>query len=191
MESPPPFDSLKPENLDAILEGNPASCLGFIPDLWLLVDTTFQTLWILRGRQVEASYHVSTSDKGLDNRDGSGGTPPGVHVVAQKIGQDAAIGTIFSSREPTGETWRPDWNEDPTRAAHDLILTRILVLDGCEEGTNRGPGIDSRERYIYIHGTNREDLLGKAVSRGCIRMSNTDIIDLHDRVEEGTPLVII
>ncbi len=62
----------------------------------------------------------------------------------------------------------------------DLILTRILTLDGLEDGINRGPGHDSLERYIYLHGTNHEDLLGRPVSCGCVRLSNTDICALFD-----------
>ena len=67
-----------------------------------------------------------------------------------------AAGTVFVSREPTGETWSGEPRDD------DLILTRILTLDGHEDGVNRGPGCDSLERYIYLHGTNHEALLGRA-----------------------------
>ncbi len=75
------------------------------------------------------------------------------HPRADRRG--AAPGTVFVSREPTGETWRGEARDD------DLILTRILTLDGLEDGVNRGAGCDSLERYIYLHGTNHEDLLGR------------------------------
>ena len=84
-----------------------------------------------------------------------------------------------SSREPTGETWRGEACDD------DLILTRILTLDGLEDGVNRGPGCDSLARYIYLHGTNHETLLGRPVSHGCVRLSNDDVRELFDRVREG------
>jgi lipoprotein-anchoring transpeptidase ErfK/SrfK len=45
-------------------------------------------------------------------------------------------------------------------------------------------------RYIYIHGTNAESLLGTPASLGCIRMNNIDVIDLYDRVDVGTPVEI-
>ena len=48
----------------------------------------------------------------------------------------------------------------------------------------------SGDQYA-IHGTNRPDSIGKAASYGCIRMSNQDILDLYDRVEVGTPVVML
>jgi len=163
------------------------SCTGLNPGLWLLVDSAAQALWLVREGHAERGWTVSTSDKGLDNREGSGGTPPGVHRVVRKIGADAAPGTVFVSREPTGEIWAGP------AAPHegDLILTRILVLDGCEEGVNRGEGIDSRARYIYLHGTNHETLLGTPVSHGCVRLASADIMEVFDLVDEGAPLVIV
>ena len=65
-------------------------------------------------------------------------------------------------------------------------MTRILWLTGLEPGHNSGPGIDSYTRYIYLHGTQEEGLLGQAVSKGCVRMANQTIIDLFKMVEEGT-----
>ncbi len=158
---------------------------------WLLIDTTGQALYQVRDRDILSLWPVSTATVGLNNRDSSGGTPPGVHRIAQKIGTDAPVGTVFDSRKPTGETWDPQWNEQPERLEKDLILSRILVLEGLEPGVNQGPGVDSRQRFIYIHGTNREDLIGQAVSHGCIRMNNHHMIDLFDRVAEGDLLVII
>ena len=56
----------------------------------------------------------------------------------------------------------------------------MITLDGLEEGWNRGPGRDSLARFIYLHGTNREDLLGTPASHGCVRMANADILHLFD-----------
>src|SRR5205085_10183567 len=75
--------------------------------------------------------------------------------------------------------------------AADLILTRILTLDGAEAGVNHGAGCDSLERYIYVHGTNQEAALGSAASHGCVRLRNADVIALFDRVSEGDWLVIV
>ena len=47
---------------------------------------------------------------------------------------------------------------------------------------NAGPGIDTFDRYIYIHGTNQEHLLGQPVSHGCIRMANRDVAELFDAI---------
>ncbi len=43
---------------------------------------------------------------------------------------------------------------------------------------------------IGIHGTPQPELLGRAVSKGCIRMRNDDVIRLYDRVRIGTPVVV-
>ena len=153
---------------------------------WLLVDIAGQRLVLLRGSAPVGAWPVSTSAVGLDNRQDSGGTPPGLHRIERRIGAGAAPGTVFASREPTGAVWQAG-QESPA----DLILTRILTLDGCENGLNRGPGIDSRERYIYLHGTNHEDQIGTPVSHGCVRLTNTDICDVFERTAEGDPVVII
>jgi UDP-N-acetylmuramate--alanine ligase len=69
-------------------------------------------------------------------------------------------------------------------------LTRILRLEGLEEGINKGPGVDSFERYIYIHGTGREDLIGTPLSHGCVCLRNLDIIRLFGMVKESTLVYI-
>jgi lipoprotein-anchoring transpeptidase ErfK/SrfK len=42
-----------------------------------------------------------------------------------------------------------------------------------------------------IHGSNEPDTIGTAVSSGCIRMLNEDVVDLYDRVKVGTPVVVL
>ncbi|MCK9996563.1 MAG: L,D-transpeptidase [Candidatus Krumholzibacteria bacterium] len=155
---------------------------------WLLIDVFDQRLILLQDNVINAIWPVSTSTAGLDNRQDSGGTPPGLHNIHEKIGEGIEPGTIFESRQPTDILWRPDGKES---GDGDLILTRILTLDGLEEGVNRGPGIDSQARYIYIHGTNHEAAIGSPESGGCVRMTNIDIVKLFDLVEEEDPVVII
>jgi lipoprotein-anchoring transpeptidase ErfK/SrfK len=67
----------------------------------------------------------------------------------------------------------------------DLILTRILWLEGLDPGN-----ANTRDRFIYIHGTNHEDRIGQPDSHGCIRMRGPDLVELFERVEIGTPVVI-
>ena len=155
-------------------------------DRWLLVDVAGQRLVLLSGDTQRGGWPVSTAAAGLDNQQDSGGTPAGVHRIAEKIGADCPAGTVFSSRKPTGTVWQPG-QETPD----DLILTRILTLDGCQPGINRGPGIDSLARYIYLHGTNHEPLIGQPVSHGCIRLTNADITAVFDLIEQGDTVVII
>ena len=111
-------------------------------------------------------------------------TPPGWHRIHARIGEGAPSGAVFVSREATGDRWKGE------PEAADLILTRILTLEGLEDGVNRGPGHDSLERYIYIHGTNHEEELGRPASHGCVRMGNADVIDLFARVAVGDPVVV-
>lgn len=158
---------------------------------WLLVDVISQRLILLEATRVRATWPVSTAACGLDNRQDSGGTPCGLHRIHRKIGHGAEPGMIFSSRRPTGFLWRPTGDPAGGSSGDDLILTRILTLEGLEDGVNRGPGIDSRARYIYIHGTNHEQKIGSPESGGCVRMTNDDVVDLFSRVEEGDPVVIL
>ena len=95
---------------------------------------------------------------------------------------------VFKAREPTGEIWTPAL--DAQAPGRDWILTRILWLEGLEPGKNKGGTVDTRNRYIYIHGTNEEHKLGMPASHGCIRMRNADVIDLFDLVEVGTEVRI-
>ena len=156
------------------------------PRRWLLVDVAAQRLILGHGPEPLLVRPVSTARAGINCRRDSGGTPCGVHRIHRKIGRDAPLGAVFVGREPTGRVWHPGEAAEPD----DLILTRILTLEGCEEGINRGEGVDSLARFIYIHGTNHEDALGTPVSHGCVRLANEDVRDLFDQVEEGDPVVI-
>ncbi|MEM7565489.1 MAG: L,D-transpeptidase, partial [Pseudomonadota bacterium] len=64
----------------------------------------------------------------------------------------------------------------------DEITSRILWLDGLEDGVNRGGVYDTYQRYIYIHGTSDEKRIGERVSHGCVRMKNHDVIELFEEV---------
>jgi lipoprotein-anchoring transpeptidase ErfK/SrfK len=163
----------------------PGSPFVELPERFILVDADRQRLLLLESGEVQAEYPVSTAAAGIGGEDGSLRTPPGWHRIDARIGEGAPSGAIFKSRERTGEIWRG------APEADDLILTRVLTLDGLEEGVNHGPGHDSRERYIYIHGTNHERELGQPASHGCVRMANADVIDLFERVAEGDPVVIV
>jgi lipoprotein-anchoring transpeptidase ErfK/SrfK len=127
---------------------------------------------------VTATWLVSTSRFGLGFEEGSFRTPTGRFMIAEKIGEDAPAGMIFRSRLATGKVAEQGGEED-------LVLTRILWLEGLDP-----QNANTRQRYIYIHGTNQEHLIGTAASHGCIRLRNDDMIDLFDRVREGTHVEI-
>jgi len=145
----------------------------------LRVDVGRQVLDVVRDGDVRATYPVSTSRFGLGTEPGSLKTPLGAFEICEKIGDGAPLGAVFKSRHPTGEIATPGGDED-------LILTRILWLAGKDpENAN------TRGRYIYIHGTNQEDLIGSPASHGCVRMRNADIAELFREIPEGTPVHIV
>lgn len=129
-------------------------------------------------------FPVSTARNGAGELAGSFCTPRGAHRIAQKIGADASLFAVFKARVSTGEIWTPEL--EATEPGRDWILSRILWLDGLEPGKNQGDSVDSHDRYIYIHGTNEEGQVGTAVSHGCIRMRNTDVVALFDLVSVDT-----
>ncbi|MBT2970666.1 MAG: hypothetical protein B6D72_10005 [gamma proteobacterium symbiont of Ctena orbiculata] len=140
------------------------------------------------GRTVK-SYPVSTAANGPGEICGSECTPRGKHRIRLKIGEGCEENTVFVARRPTGERFsRRLATSAPQR---DWILTRILWLTGIEKGRNRGGEVDSLRRFIYIHGTPDSEPMGSAASHGCIRMRNRDLIDLFERVENGTQVEIV
>ena len=152
------------------------------------IDLDRQRLDLHVGGELCRSWPVSTAANGPGEQEGSECTPRGNHVIRAKIGAGAAPGTVFVARRPTGERYTPALG-----AAHperDWILTRILWLSGTELGRNRLGGVDTMRRYIYIHGCPDEVDVTTPGSHGCIRMRNDDVIDLFDRVETGTKVLI-
>lgn len=127
-----------------------------------------------------ATYAISTSKFGLGDQPGSNCTPLGECEIAQKIGGGQPSGMKFKSRRPTGEIVAPN---SPGR---DPIVSRILWLRGLEPCNAH-----AYDRYIYIHGTPEESLLGQPKSYGCIRMRSADVIDLYDRVGPGAKVIIL
>jgi lipoprotein-anchoring transpeptidase ErfK/SrfK len=124
------------------------------------------------------TYPVSTSRFGVGSEKGSFKTPTGRFRVAQKIGDGLPSSTVFVGRVPL----EADEVRPPTE---DLVMSRILWLDGLDEHN-----ANTRDRFIYIHGTTHEDKVGEAASHGCVRMRNKDVIELFELVGEGTPVVI-
>ena len=147
--------------------------------MMIFISIALQEMQLLddSGRKVQ-TYPISTSRFGLGSVPDSNYTPLGRFRIAQKIGHGAPERTIFRSRRAAG-TW------DGSEAAEDYVLTRILWLEGLEENN-----ANTFSRYIYIHGTNQEDRIGQPASHGCIRLTNGDVVDLFDRVDLATEVVI-
>ena len=142
------------------------------------VSVRDQRLILTRDGEELRSYPISTSRFGIGTGEGSLKTPLGRFRIVEKIGDGAAPGTIFKARVALG----PD---DPPPDTEDFITSRILWLDGLEE-----ENANTRDRFIYIHGTKHEDEIGTPASHGCIRMRNADVIELFELVDETTQVVI-
>lgn len=139
--------------------------------------------------EILLSYPVSTAKNGAGETLNSGRTPRGKHVVRAKIGEGCPENTVFVRRRLTGEVYSPQLAQQfPHR---DWILSRILWLSGQEVGFNRLGKHDSMRRFIYIHGTPDSEPMGVPLSHGCIRMRNTDIIELYSMIPNGTEVEIV
>src|SRR6266481_7141327 len=137
-----------------------------------------QQLTVIRDGETDRSYPISSSRFGLGTEEGSFKTPTGNFRISQKIGGDMPSGTIFRSRVALGP-------EDPLPSTEDLVMSRILWLDGLDDHN-----ANTRDRFIYIHGTKHENKIGNPASHGCVRMRNADVIELFDLVDVGAPVVI-
>src|SRR5215813_4650125 len=137
-----------------------------------------QQLTVKDDEQPIRTFPVSTSRFGIGTEEGSFKTPTGRFRVAKKIGSDMPNGTIFVGRVPLQPDQAPPMTED-------LVTSRILWLDGIDD-----QNANTRDRFVYIHGTKHEHKIGMAASHGCVRMRNADVIELFEMVDEGTSVVI-
>ena len=129
------------------------------------------------------SYSISTALNGVGEQEGSYKTPRGRHYISEMYGHSAPINSVFVARRLTGEICSPELMlEFPER---DWILTRIMRLSGLEDGINMGGNVDTFNRYIYIHGCPDSCQMGVPLSHGCVRMRNSDVVELFDLVNIG------
>jgi len=161
---------------------------GFTDEV-IYVSIKEQKLYHIQHDSIIKEYIISSSVYGIGNTSGSNKTPIGLHNIRKKYGEKTPIngkmtGRVFQGNIATIYT-------DQTKSKTDDVTSRILWLEGLEKGKNKGEGIDSFKRYIYIHGTSEEGRLGKPASHGCIRMKNKEVIDLYNLVEVGTLVLIL
>jgi len=136
----------------------------------LVVDTEARFLYLLRGEGRALRYGVGVGKAGLEFE---------------------GVGLIQYKRE-----W-PRWTPTP-----DMIRREPERYGPLANGMEPGPTnpLGSRALYLFkdgvdtlyrIHGTNEDWSIGRAVSSGCIRLLNQDVIDLHRRVQNGTRVVVL
>ena len=146
-------------------------------------------LHFYRSGTIIRSLVISYGKNPISCQQDSLGTPTGLHEVSDKIGQGAPKGMIFKGRVSTGECWHA--REDAGPGQRNFVTTRILRLRGLEPGFNAGPGIDSHDRYIYIHGTNHPEVFPENISHGCLLLLDDDLIQLFRDIETGTHVYIV
>lgn len=167
---------------DPVARGTPPRYPILMSDIRLRVSVPGQRLEVWEGDTLARTYPISTSRFGIGTEPGSLRTPPGRLRVARKIGADLPSGAVLKERQWTGSIWS---SEDPYQEDADLILSRILWLEGLDPDN-----ANTLDRYIYIHGTNQEHLIGQPASHGCVRMNNRDVAELFDQIPEGTEVTI-
>jgi len=150
----------------------------------IVVSIDQQKLWHIRGQDCR-TYVVSTARAGRGCVQDSHQTPEGLHQVCEKIGAGAAPGMVFKARQPTGRL-ASEWPSPED----NLITSRILWLDGLELGRNQGVAtdgrvVDTRRRFVYIHGTNHGDRIGEPLSAGCVLLRDVEMIELFEEVRAG------
>ena len=155
----------------------------------LFISIENQEMHHIKNGKVIKTYTISSSAYGIGNKSGSNKTPIGLHRVASKFGSKTPTNGIMKSRVFYGDI--ATIYNDTTKSKTDDITSRIFWLEGLEQDKNKGKGIDSYKRYIYIHGTSEEGRLAKPASKGCIRMKNKEVIDLFKIVKVGTLVLIL
>ena len=151
----------------------------------IFINSSNQTLYLFKEDNLIFESKVSTSKYGMGCKMNSYKTPTGLHSVSSMIGKGLPAGTLFRNRKPTEKVIKKMPLDNS-----DYITSRILRLNGLEEGKNKGGDVDSYNRYIYIHGTPHCNTLGSKQSQGCIRMSDRAIVKLFDLVDQKTLVLI-
>jgi len=158
------------------------------PQCYIHVSIAEQRLQLIDKHRILFDVLIATAKNGAGENYGSECTPRGWHKIRAKIGADCTENTVFIARRPSGEIFSESLQQEyPER---DWILARIMWLSGLEVGFNRSGQQDTMRRYIYIHGCPDNIPMGIADSHGCIRMRNTDVMALFDKVDVGIPVFI-
>jgi lipoprotein-anchoring transpeptidase ErfK/SrfK len=156
---------------------------GLIPDDTVQLEPEYQRQMVLyRTTEAPGTIIIQTSERHLYLVQGNGrALRYGIGV-----GRDGFTwqGLLKISRKAE---W-PDWTPPPEMIERQPYLPRFMA---------GGPGNPLGARALYlgatvyrIHGTNRPDTIGTAVSSGCFRLVNSDVADLYDRVPVGTKVIV-
>ena len=155
----------------------------------LFVSVKEQKMYHIIENTIVKEYLVSTAKKGIGNQKNSYMTPHGLHYIKEKHGSKTPQNGRMIGRVFYGQIAKI--HSDTTSSKTDDITSRILWLSGMEIDINKGGNVDSYNRYIYIHGTSEEGKIGSPASHGCVRMLNTDVIELYAKIKIGTKVLIL
>ena len=144
------------------------------------IDVETQSLYLTdKYNSVISQYKISTGRNGTGEVLGSYKTPRGIFEIHSKYGIGREPMSKYKGKIYVGKY-------DPAYATHDNILSRIITLDGKNSHND-----NTLQRCVYIHGTSDTKKLGKKpCSMGCVRMCPYEIIELFNKVEQGTSVYI-
>jgi lipoprotein-anchoring transpeptidase ErfK/SrfK len=137
----------------------------------VVIDTDARYLYLVQANQKAIRYGVTVGEE------------------AQGWSGVATIGNMTEWPSWTPPSWTP------TAGEHQ----RLGPLPNFVPGGPQNP-MGARATYLYangkdtlfrIHGTNQPEYIGSAISSGCIRLTNEDVIDLYSRVKMGSPVVVL
>ena len=144
-----------------------------------------------KGNEKPGSIVVNIPERRLYLVQGSG------RAMRYGVGVGRSAGANFRGTGIVGrkEKW-PHWT--PT----ENMMTAIPRYRPFAGGMNGGPDNplgpralylyrDGRDTFFRLHGTTEPETIGQAVSSGCIRLFNQDIIDLYNRVPVGTRVTVV
>jgi len=162
--------------------------LPLLADYSINISISQQRLYLINHDRIIRSFPISSSSYGEGQTQNSFKTPLGSHEIKTKIGTNVDKYQYFVSRELIPQ--QVNIIHDAIDSEDDFITTRIMWLTGLIDGFNKGESVDSFNRFIYIHGTHEEGLIGKKASHGCIRMLNHDVLELYDIIPAKTAVNI-
>ena len=166
----------------------PFISLTLCADYSINISISEQRLYLISHDSIIRSYPISSSAYGEGQTENSFKTPLGGHEIKTKIGTNVDKYQYFVSRQHIPQ--KVNIIHDAIDSQDDFITTRIMWLTGLIEGFNKGENVDSFNRFIYIHGTHEEGLIGKKASHGCIRMLNHDVLELFKIIPAKTAVNI-
>ena len=155
----------------------------------IYISVAEQMLKLFHNDKTIKQYKISTASLGVGQKKDSNKTPLGNHIIRAKIGDKLPKFAVLKGRRFTDKIWSREL--DSVSDNVDWILTRIMWLSGLEKGFNRLGNVDTMKRFIYIHGTPDSVEMGKTGSKGCIRMKNSDIVNLFGLIQVGTTVNLI